>query len=223
MTRTALRDRELPPYTRGEEVANMVTHIVGGSLGVIILALCVVTAVLHHNPWAVVGGAIYGGSTILLYTVSSVYHGLKPCTGKKVMQVIDHCTIYLMIAGTYTPILLAAIRPRYPGVAWAIFGAEWALTAFAVTLTAIDLEKYKRLSMACYIAMGWCIVLAAYPTIQTISLAGFIWLVLGGVSYTIGAVLYAHGRKKRYLHTVFHVFVDIGTVLQAVCILLYVM
>ena len=113
MTRTALRDRELPPYTRGEEVANMVTHIVGGSLGVIILALCVVTAVLHHNPWAVVGGAIYGGSTILLYTVSSVYHGLKPCTGKKVMQLIDHCTIYLMIAG---PIRLSCWPPSGRGI-----------------------------------------------------------------------------------------------------------
>ena len=124
MSRTPLRDRKLPDYTRGEDIANMVTHIVGGALGVVVLVLGVILAALHHNVWGVVGGSLYGASMIALYSVSSIYHGLKPGMGKKVMQVIDHCTIYFLIAGTYTPILLSSIRPVYPALAWVIFGVE---------------------------------------------------------------------------------------------------
>ena len=105
--RIRLRDRLLPDYTRGEEIMNMVTHIVGGGIGIIALVACVIKAVLGDNVLGVVGSAIYGGTMIALYAVSSVYHGLRPSTGKKVMQVIDHCTIYFLICGTYTPILLS--------------------------------------------------------------------------------------------------------------------
>ena len=132
----------------------MITHIVGGGLGVIALVLCVVFAALHHNVWGVVGSAVYGTSLILLYTASGVYHGLRPGTAKKVMQVIDHCTIYFLIGGTYTPILFCCIRPVSPGWAWALFGIVWGLAAMAATFTAIDLKKYSKLSMICYIGMG---------------------------------------------------------------------
>lgn len=154
MTRTKLADRALPNYTRGEEIFNMVSHIVGGGLGVIATVLCVVFAALHKNAWGVVGCAVYGVSMIVLYTCSSVYHGLKPPMAKKVMQVLDHCTIYFLIGGTYTPILLSAIRPVSPLWAWTIFGLVWGLAAMAITLTAIDLKKYSKLSMICYIGMG---------------------------------------------------------------------
>ena len=221
MTRTPLKERSLPGYTRKEEIANMTTHIVGAGVGVVVFALSIWIAFVHQNVWSLVSGAVYGLSLILLYTVSSVYHGLIPSLGKKVMQVIDHCTIYFLIAGTYTPILLSAIRPVYPVLAWVIFGVEWGLVAFAVVFTAIDHHKYRHLAMTCYIGMGWCIVLALRATVRCLGMTGFLWLVGGGIAYTIGAVLYGIGGKKPIYHTVFHVFVDIGSALQAVCILLY--
>ena len=125
MRRTALCDRELPSYTKGEEIFNMVTHIVGGGIAVLILVISVLISVFNRNVWAVVTCALYGGSMIALYTVSSIYHGMHAGTGKKVMQVIDHCTIYALIAGTYTPILLIAVRPQNPIIAWSIFFAQW--------------------------------------------------------------------------------------------------
>ena len=223
MKRTKLSDRQLPDYSRGEEIMNMVTHIVGGAVGVVALTLCVIFAALHANPWGVVTSAIYGSAMVTMFTISSVYHGLKPTLGKKVMQVIDHCTIYLLIAGTYTPILLAAIRPAYPALAWGIFAAEWGITAVAVVFTAIDHNRFAALSMVCYIAMGWCIVLALKPTLAVLGRVGFWWLLAGGISYTLGAALYGVGSKKPIFHTVFHVFVDLGSALQAVCILKYVL
>ncbi len=223
MSRTPLKDRTLPGYTRGEDIANMVTHIVGGAFGIAVLVISVIIAALHSNVWGVVGASIYGATMVVLYTMSSVYHGLKPGMGKKVMQVIDHCTIYFLIAGTYTPILLSSIRPVHPALAWVIFGVEWGLVAFATVFTAIDHNRYGRLSMACYIGMGWCIVLALKATVEAMGLAGFMWLLAGGVSYTVGAVLYGVGHKKPIYHTVFHVFVVVGSLLQAVCILFYVL
>ncbi len=223
MKRTPLNERTLPNYTRGNEIANMTTHIVGGAIGILVLVLGVITSSLKSDAWGIVGISIYGFAMVALYTVSSVYHGLKPCFAKKVMQVIDHCTIYLLIAGTYTPILLVAMRPLYPKTAWAVFAAEWVLAAFAATFTAIDHHKYGKLSMFCYIAMGWFIVLAFKPTVASIGWNGVWWLLAGGISYTVGAVLYGIGSKKSVFHSIFHVFVVIGTVLQAVCILIYVL
>lgn len=223
MTRTPLRDRTLPNYTRGEDIANMITHIIGGGIGVAVLVISVLVASWHSNVWGVVGSSIYGASMILLYSVSSVYHGLRPCYGKKVMQVVDHCTIYLLIAGTYTPILLSAIRPEHPFIAWIIFGVEWGIVAVAATFTAIDHNKFKTLSMICYVGLGWCIIFALKPTIECIGIPAFIWLISGGIAYTIGAVLYGVGGKKPIYHTVFHVFVDLGSILQAVCIIFYIL
>ena len=222
MTRTKLKDRIMPSYTKAEEIMNMVTHIVGGGLGVIALALCVVFSALHRNAWGVVGSAIYGASLILLYTSSSIYHGLRPGMGKRVMQVIDHCTIYFLIGGTYTPILLSSIRTVSPVWAWVLFGIVWGLAALAVTLTAIDLKKYEILSMSCYIGMGWSVVIAFKTAIQAMTLEGMLWCLAGGIAYTIGAVLYGVGKKKRFMHSVFHIFVVLGSILQFICIFFYV-
>ena len=222
MKRTKLCDRVLPDYTRGEEIFNMVTHIVGGGIGVFALTVLVVIAALKGDAWAVVGSSIYGAALIMLYSMSSIYHGLCKCTGKKVLQVLDHCTIYFLIAGTYTPILLSGIRPLYPVLAWVIFGVEWGLTALAVTLTAIDLKKYSLFSMMCYIGMGWCIIVATKPTLHALTTAGFLWILAGGIAYTLGAVFFAVGKKIRYMHSVFHIFVVLGSVLQFLGILFYV-
>ena len=221
MKRTKLSDRVLPDYSRGEELMNTVTHIVGGALGVAALTLCVVFAALRHNVYGVVGSAIYGASLIALYTVSSVYHGLKPGMGKKVMQIIDHCTIYFLIAGTYTVIVLSAIRPRYPVLGWGLFIFEWAMAALATTLTAIDLKKYNVISMICYIGLGWAIIPFARQTLEVLTLPGFLFLLLGGIAYTIGAVLYGIGSRKKWMHSVFHIFVVLGSVLQFFAVLLY--
>ena len=222
MTRTPLCQRTLPNYSRQHEIANMSSHIVGGALGLLILLICICLSVLHDNIWSLAGSLIYGISMIALYSVSSVYHGMKPGYGKKVMQVVDHCTIYLLIAGTYTPVLLTSIRPLYPEIAWTILAAEWLLALAASVFTAIDHNKYKKLSMSCYIGMGWLIVFALKPTLVCVGLPGFLLLLSGGISYTVGAVLYGIGKKKPVYHTVFHVFVVIGSILQALCIILYV-
>lgn len=197
---------------------NMVTHIVGGGLGVIVLVLCVIRAAMHENTWGVVGSAIYGASMIALYTMSSVYHGLRPSTGKKVMQVMDHCTIYVLIAGTYTVIALSALRPVNPALGWGILAFQWGLTALAVTLTAIDLHKYSIFSMVCYVFMGWCIILFLPLAMQALTPAGFYWMLAGGIAYTIGAVLYGIGSKMHWMHSVFHIFVVLGSLLQFISI-----
>lgn len=219
--RIKLSDRVLPDYTKGEEIMNMVTHIVGGALGVAALTLCVIFAALHGNVYGVVGSAIYGTCMVVLYTMSSVYHGLRPSMGKKVLQVLDHCTIYFLIAGTYTVIALSALRPKYPLLGWGMFGFQWALTALAVTLTAIDLKKYNVFSMICYICMGWAILPFMKQTMEVLTLPGFTLLLAGGIGYTIGAVLYGIGSKKRWMHSVFHIFVVLGSLLQFFCILFY--
>ena len=221
--RTKLADRMLPNYSVGEEIMNTVTHIVGGAMGVAALSLCVTFAALHRNIYGVVCSAIYGFCMIALYSVSSVYHGLKPGMGKKVMQVIDHCTIYFLICGTYTVIALSAIRPVYPKLGWWLSGFEWTMAVIATVLTAIDLRAYRVFSMICYIGMGWLVVLALKPSLDALGKAGFLWLLAGGIAYTVGAILYGLGKKNPALHTVFHLFVDAGSLLQAVCILKYVL
>lgn len=222
MKRTPLRERKLPDYTRGEETFNMVSHIAGGVIGVFATVFCVIISVMHGDVWATVASAIYGASLILLYSASSIYHGLRPGTAKKVMQVIDHCTIYFLIAGTYTPIVLTRLRRYSPGWGWSIFGIVWGFAILACVLTAIDLKKYSKFSMCCYIGMGWCIVLAIKPTLACVPAAGMWYILAGGIAYTVGAVLYALGSKHRYMHSVFHVFVVIGSVLHLISIMFYV-
>ena len=221
-SRTPLALRGLPAYTRGEETFNFVSHAAGGGLAVAMLVLCVVRAALHRDPWAVVSSSIYGASLVAVYTISSVYHGLRPEKAKKVLQVLDHCTIYFLIFGSYLPILLCPIRRESPVTAWVLFGVILAITALAVTLTAIDLKKYQVLSMICYIGLGWCIVFAAPVALRAIPIPGLLWLLAGGVAYSVGAVLYGLGKRKPYMHAVFHLFVILGSVLQFVCIFFYV-
>ncbi|MBR6777514.1 MAG: hemolysin III family protein [Clostridia bacterium] len=219
--RTKLRDRILPTYTKGEEIFNMVSHIVGGAFAVTALVLCVVVSALKGSVYGVVTSSVYGATMILLYCMSSIYHGLRPGIGKKVLQILDHCTIYLLIAGTYTPILLCAMRPVYPAIAWTVFGIEWGCAALAITLTAIDLKQYRVFSMICYIVMGWAIIFAIVPTLKVLTLTGFLYVLGGGILYTIGAVLYGLGKKHRYMHNAFHVFVIGGSVLQFLGIIFY--
>ncbi len=221
--RIKLAQRQLPDYTHGEEVMNTVTHIVGGALGIATLVVCILISVRKTDPWAVVTSSIYGGSMIVLYAMSSIYHGLRPGMGKKVLQVLDHCTIYLLIAGTYTPIVLVGFREAAPYLAWGLFAFEWGLGILAATLTAIDLEKYNAFSMVCYILMGWAVIPFAGQVIEYMCLEAFVYLLMGGISFTLGAVLYGIGSKVPWMHSVFHIFVVLGTALQSLAIMLYIL
>ncbi len=225
MKRTKLRDRILPNYTKGEEIFNMVSHIAGGGLGIIIAVICIIKAFLNHDVYQIIGAFVYGFSMVILYAMSSIYHGLIPQTAKKVFQIIDHCAVFILIAGTYTPIALCAIREHAPVIGWGLLGFVWAMSILGVTLNAIDLKKYSIFSNICYIAVGWCVIFVVKTTIDAITYPGFWWLLSGGIAYTVGAVFYAVAAKggPRYIHSIFHLFVLLGTILQAVCVIDYVL
>jgi len=223
MKRQKLDERTLPVYTRGEEIFNMVSHIVGGAVGLTAIVLCVVFAVIHKNAYSVVGGAVYGATMIILYTCSSIYHGLSPKRkAKKVFQIIDHCSIFILIAGSYTPICLTALREFDARLAWWIFGIVWGAAILGILLNAIDLKRYRVFSVICYIAMGWCI-LGAYRAYDFLKERGGIELLFwGGVAYTAGVIFYGLQKKYKYMHSVFHIFVVAGSILQMLYILLYI-
>ena len=222
MQRTNLASRTLPDYTRAEERFNMISHIVGGGMGLAATVLCVIAAALEGNGYGVVSGAIFGGSMVALYTISSVYHGLHGGPGKKVMLILDHCTIYFLIAGTYTPFCLCTIRQHDPALGWGTFGFVWALAVVGIVLNAIDLKRFQKVSMVLYLGMGWCIILTGKLIVELLGGTGFALLVGGGVAYTVGAVFYGLGHKKRYIHSVFHLFCLVGSGLHILCILFYV-
>lgn len=223
MTRTKLKDRILPQYTKGEEIFNMTSHIVGGAFGIIALVICVVFSAIHSNGYAIVSSIIYGISMIILYTMSSIYHGLKPeIKAKKVFQILDHCSIFLLIAGSYTPFCLVSFRQYNSVLGWTTFGIIWAIAILGITLNSIDIKRYKVFSMICYLVMGWCIIFKLNLLHELLGIPGLVLLVLGGIAYTIGAILYGVGKKKRYMHSIFHLFILLGSILQFFCILFYV-
>ena len=221
MSRTKLKDRRLPGYTRGEEIFNMVTHIVGGGFGVIVLALCMTFSLLRHNYWGLAGGIFYGLMMIFLYTISGVYHGLKPERAKKVLQVLDHCTIYALILGTYAPILLTGLRQAYPVRTLIIALVIIAMVAVGITFTAIDFHRYAVIAMGGYFVIGWSGLFSIKPIISAFGMPFFIWILAGGAAYTLGMIFYAFGAKKKYFHSIFHIFILLGSVLQFVGIFKY--
>ena len=221
--RTKLKFRNLPDYSRGEEIMNMVTHIVGGGFAVIILLLCLLRPNAFSPIRKGISCCIYGISMITVYAISSIYHGLTTQSSKKVMQVLDHCAIYLLIAGTYTPIIVCRFLDSFLWLGIGLLLLQWGLTALAITLNAIDLKKYKVFSMISYIAMGWCIILVLPQFLQVVDPAGFFLLLAGGISYSVGAILFGIGTKVRWMHSVFHIFVVIGSVLQFLSIYLYIL
>ena len=224
MQRTKLKDRILPTYTKGEEIFNMTSHIVGAVLGVVATVLCIVFAAINGNVYGIVSGSIYGVTMIILYTMSSIYHGLSPkINSKKVFQILDHCSIFLLIAGSYTPFALCTIREYDALAGWLIFGVIWALAILGIVLNSIDIKKFKKFSMICYLLMGWCIIIKANLLPGLLTKNGFILLLAGGIAYTIGAVVYGLGKKYKYAHSIFHLFILLGSFLQFLCILLYVM
>lgn len=200
----------------------MVTHIAGGGLALIGSIFCIWAACLYGGWETILCAVLYCVTMICVYTMSSIYHGLRSGTAKKVMQVMDHCAIYFLIAGTYTPIMVTGFLPVFPKIGWGLLIMEWGLTSLAVTLTAIDLRRYRVFSMICYIFMGWGIAFFLPQAIEVMTKTGFYWLLAGGIAYTIGAVLFGLGKKVPWMHAVFHIFVILGSALQYIAIVLYV-
>lgn len=221
--RTRLADRKLPNYSIGEERFNYISHIVGGAIGIIALVLCVIISSWHHDIMAIATSIVYGSTMILLYCMSSIYHGLRDGIAKRVFQVLDHCAIYILIAGTYTPIALCSIREVNPKIGWGIFIAEWLMAIIAIIFNAIDLDKYAVFAMICNLVMGWAVVLVLPVAVKALTWDGFLYILSGGILYTVGAVLYGIGINKSYMHCIFHIFVLLGSIVQLLGIMFYVL
>jgi hemolysin III len=205
-------------YTLGEEVAHALTHGLGVVLAIAGLTVMVARATLYGDAWHIVGAAIFGTTLVLMYTASTLYHSIPLPRAKKVLRIIDHSTIYLLIAGTYTPFTLVTLNGA---VGWALFGTVWGLALVGVVFKIFATGRFERLSLAIYLGMGWCILLAIKPLVQTIEPGGLVLLVAGGVAYTGGVVFYVLDNR-RYFHAIWHAFVLAGSVLQYFAVLFYV-
>lgn len=210
---------KIPNYTLGEELVNAISHGIGALLSIAALVLCVVFSAIHHNAAAVVASSIYGSSLIILYLFSTLYHSLKVNNAKRVLCIIDHCNIFLLIAGSYTPFVLVTLKGA---VGWTLFGIIWGAAIIGIILNAINLKRFRNISVVLYLMMGWAIIFALKPLAMSLAPVGMLLLVLGGIAYTIGAIFYGIGKKKKYMHSVFHVFVLIGSILQFFSIFFYV-
>lgn len=211
---------EIPKYTLGEELVSSISHGAGAALGIAALCLCVIRSAALNNALALVSSWIFGISIIVLYSMSCIYHGLKPNNAKRVMRVFDHCTIFLLIAGTYTPFTLVAL---HGAVGWTLFGIIWGTAVIGIILNAIDMERFKVISMICYLAMGWAVIFTFKPLLMAVSMSGIKLLVAGGIAYTVGAVVYGIGSKVKYMHSIWHFFVLAGSILHFFAIYNYVL
>lgn len=200
------REVRIPDYTIGEEIFNAVSHGLGALLGVAALVLMVIKA---HGilPETVV--SLFGIAIVQLYTISCVYHALSPqMKGKKVMRVIDHCNVYLLVLGTYLPVALLGVSGR---VGWLLLGIVFVFSVLGIIATAVNVDRYQVISVVCHLLSGWSILLGIPSLLQSMGARGLMYLILGGVMYSIGAILYGRGKTKKYRHCVFHVFCLIGT------------
>ncbi len=209
----------VPKYTLGEELLNSITHGFGVLFGITILVLTIIMSAYHHNTIGIVSSCIYGTSMIIMFLISCLYHALSPRIGaKKVFRILDHCDIYAFIAGSYTPFCLSLLGGA---VGWTLFGIIWTCAIIGVILNSINLEKYKKISLGLYLIQGWMVLISFNSLYQALPTKGLIYLLSGGIVFTIGAVLYGMGKKMRYMHSVFHIFVLAGCILQSFSILFY--
>ncbi|MBE5905643.1 MAG: hemolysin III family protein [Lachnospiraceae bacterium] len=220
MTKTKLLYKiPIPHYTFGEELINTLSHGIGALLGISALILCIVRASLHGSGSGIASGLVFGISLIILYSMSAVYHGVRPSIAKRILRICDHCTIFILIAGSYTPFTLITLRGT---TGYILFGIIWFMALLGIVLNAIDLERFKRFSMVCYLVMGWCVVFT-FPQLQAnLAHNGLVLLIWGGVAYTVGAVIFGIGSKIKYMHSLWHFFVLAGSILHFLCIYLYV-
>lgn len=215
-----LKDKiKLPNYNLCEELLSAISHGLGCLLSIAALVLCTVFSAIHHNVYAVISSVIYGSCSIILFTMSTLYHSLKPNDAKRVFRVLDHDSIFLLIAGTYTPFALVAL-PKTLG--WIVFGVNWLCAIIGITLNSINIQKYKKLSMVLYLVMGWMILFTIKSLVKSVDIPCIYLMLSGGFIYTIGTIFYVIGKKKKYMHSIFHFFVLAASILFFFAIFMYV-
>lgn len=219
MERTPTTGNAPKEYTRGEELANGLTHGIGAALSIAGLSVLVTFAGLAGDAWKVVAFSVYGASMVLLYLSSTFYHSFRSPRLKRLFRLLDHCVIFLLIAGSYTPFTLVTLRGPW---GWTLFGLIWAFALFGIIITVLALDRIKWLAIGIYVGMGWLAVVAIKPLLEALPLAGFLWLAAGGLFYTLGIVFYVWHRLP-YNHAIWHLFVLGGTVCQFLSILWYVL
>ncbi len=202
-------------YTLGEEIFNAISHGTGSLLAIAGTVVLIVLSAIYSDAWAVVSSCIYGASLIILYTMSTLYHAITHLKAKKFFRIMDHNTIFFLIAGTYTPYTLVTLRGK---VGWILFGVVWGAAIIGIILNSIDLEKFKKISLVCYVLMGWVIVFAIKPMIANLPSYSLIMLLVGGIFYTVGIVFYVI-KKIRYFHSIWHLFTVAGSIFHYFSIL----
>ncbi|QJX80495.1 PAQR family membrane homeostasis protein TrhA [Priestia megaterium] len=205
-------------YTKGEEIANSISHGIGALLSIAALVLLIVYSSLYGTPWHIVSFTIFGSTMLLLYISSTLVHSLPQGKGKDIFEILDHSSIYFFIAGTYTPFLLIAVKGT---LGWTLLGVVWGIAILGTVFKVFFVKKFLYTSTVLYILMGWMIVFAWNPLTDTIQREGIYYLVAGGITYTIGAAFYVW--RARFNHLIWHIFVIVGSVLHFFCIFLYVL
>ena len=199
----------LPNYTILEEIFNAITHGIGAALAIAAIVLLPIFA--HKDALTITSVTIYASTLFVLYIISTMYHSLGITKAKKVFRILDHCSIFLLIAGTYTPICLTIMRGA---LGWTLFGIVWGTAVVGIVLNSIDVKRFSKVSLVCYLGMGWCVVAAFRPLLQKITMSELALLISGGLSYTVGAIIYVIGKKIKYMHSLWHMFVLAGSILH---------
>lgn len=218
-----LSRKEFFPFSKGEEIFNAVSHIVGASFALVALVLLIIKTAGLYGAVEMLSVIIYGISMLVLFTMSAIYHFLRKNRAKKVFRIFDQCSIFLLIAGSYTPFCL--ITFKQDSIGYIMFGVVWLVSILGITLNAINMRHMavKVFSQIAYIVLGWCVILAISPLIEALATMGVVWLVIGGVLYTAGVAFFAFGRKVPYFHPVWHIFVFLGAVAHFISVYFYVL
>lgn len=204
-----IKELNLPEYTTLEEFLNAFSHGIGAALSIVAIVLLIINS--PFDAKSIICVTIYSVSLFILYIISTLYHAIFPGKAKKVFRVLDHCSIFVLIAGTYTPICLLLLDSV---IGWILFFIVWIAAIVGIVFNSIDIKKFSKFSMICYIAMGWVVIFAFKPLIDSITSMQLLLLILGGIAYTVGAVLYVLGKKKKYMHSIWHIFVLLGSILH---------
>lgn len=211
--------KEIKYYSPIEEEINIISHAIGLILSIVAFVLLVTHASLYGNAWHILSFSIFGASLIILYATSTYYHSAKKPELRSRLRIIDHAAIYVLIAGTYTPLTLVTLNGQ---IGWTIFGITWTLALIGIILKLFFTGKYKSISTLLYVLMGWVIIFAIEPLKSNLSLEGLFWLFAGGIAYTVGAILYSI-KKIQFNHAIFHVFVLIGSISHFMLVFFYVL
>ena len=206
-------------YSPTEEKINVISHFGGLILSIIALVFLLTRAGLYGNSWHVVSAGIFGASLIVLYTASTFYHSARRPELRKRLRIVDHASIYILIAGTYTPFTLISLKGS---VGWTIFGISWGLALSGIILKLFHTGKFDVLSTLMYVFMGWVIIFAIKPLVNSLPVEGLFWLMAGGVAYTLGAILYSI-KKIKFNHAIFHIFVLAGSICHFISVYFYVL